>query len=146
MTLPACSRSSGARRYQSISGAGLRQSCCCALASAADMERKTAASCRRDRQTDGRMDERTPDRYIDSAPQWRRNYGDRGVHCTPPSLGLVPPVPPSQRCGLCQNFKQTTLTTRLYKVRTYLYLPHLRNRSYAPAVPHTTRAVSIIIL
>ena len=26
--------------------------------------------------------------------------------------------PPSQRCGLCQNFKQTTLTTRLHKVRT----------------------------
>jgi len=39
----------------------------------------------------------------------------------PPSSGLVPPVPPSQRCGLCQNFKQTTLTTRLYKVRTNLY-------------------------
>ena len=54
--------------------------------------------------------------------QWHRNYGDRGVHCTPPSSGLVPPVPPpSQRCDLCQNFKQTTLTTRLYKVRTNLY-------------------------
>ena len=45
-----------------------------------------------------------------------RNY-------VPPSSGLVPPVPPSQRCGLCQNFKQTTLTTRLYKVRTNLYPP-----------------------
>jgi len=33
------------------------------------------------------------------------------------------PVPPSQRCGLCQNFKQTTLTTRLYMVRTNLYPP-----------------------
>ena len=33
--------------------------------------------------------------------------------------------PPSQRCGLCQNFKQTTLTTRLYKVRTNLYPPPL---------------------
>jgi len=56
--------------------------------------------------------------------QWHRNYGDRGVHCTPPSSGLVPPVPPpSQRCDLCQNFKQTTLTTRLYKVRTNLYPP-----------------------
>ena len=42
--------------------------------------------------------------------QWRRNCGD----IVPPSSGLVPPVPPSQRCGLCQNFKQTTLTTRLY--------------------------------
>ena len=41
----------------------------------------------------------------------------------PSSSGLVPPVPPSQRCGLCQNFKQTTLTTRLYKVRTNLYPP-----------------------
>jgi len=45
---------------------------------------------------------------------------DRG-YIVPPSSGLVPPVPPSQRCGLCQNFKQTTLTTRLYKVRTNLY-------------------------
>jgi len=54
-----------------------------------------------------------------------RNY-------VPPSSGLVPPVPPSQRCGLCQNFKQTTLTTRLYKVRTNLYPPHLRKRSDAP--------------
>jgi len=61
--------------------------------------------------------------------QWRRNYGDRGVHCTP-SSELVPPVPPSQRRGLCQNFKQTTFTTRLYKVRTNLY-PHLRKRSDA---------------
>ena len=47
----------------------------------------------------------------------------------PPSSGLVPP---SQRCGLCQKFKQTTLTTRLYKVRTNLYPPHLRKRSDAP--------------
>jgi len=39
---------------------------------------------------------------------------------------------PSQRCGLCQNFKQTTLTTRLHKVRTNLY-PQLRKRSDAPA-------------
>jgi len=36
---------------------------------------------------------------------------------------LHPLYPPSQRCGLRQNFKQTTLTTRLYKVRTNLY-PH----------------------
>ena len=40
------------------------------------------------------------------------------------SSGLVPP---SQRCGLCQNFKQTTLTTRLYKVRTNLYPPTYEN-------------------
>ena len=49
--------------------------------------------------------------------EWRRNYGDRGRGVT-----LYPQVQdlylPSQRCGLCQNFKQTTLTTRLYKVRT----------------------------
>ena len=45
---------------------------------------------------------------------------------------LYPMYPPSQRCGLCQNFKQMILTTRLYKVRTNLY-PHLRKRSDAPA-------------
>jgi len=58
--------------------------------------------------------------------QWRRNYGDRGVHCNDctPSSRLVPP---SQRCGLCQNFKQTTLATRLYKVRTNLYPPIYEN-------------------
>jgi len=46
-----------------------------------------------------------------------------GGYIVPPSSGHVPPVPPSQRCGLCQNFKQKTLTTRLYKVRTNLYPP-----------------------
>ena len=46
---------------------------------------------------------------------------------------VVPPVPPSQRCGLCQTFKQTTLTTRLYKVRTNLY-PHLRKHTDALAI------------
>ena len=55
--------------------------------------------------------------------QWRRNYGDRGVHCTPQVQDLYPLYPPSQRCGVCQNFKQTTLTTTLYKVRTNLYPP-----------------------
>ena len=55
--------------------------------------------------------------------QWRRNYGDRGLHCNPQVQDLYPLYPPSQRCGLCQNFKQTTLTTRLYKVRTNLYPP-----------------------
>jgi len=49
-------------------------------------------------------------------------WGQRGTFY-PPSSGLVPPVPPSQRCGLFQNFKQTTLTTRLYNVRTKLYPP-----------------------
>jgi len=64
----------------------------------------------------------------------------------PPSSGLVTPVPSSQRCGLCQNFKQTTLTTRLYKVRTNLYPPtyenvptrliiHLFARNYAKYSP-----------
>jgi len=57
--------------------------------------------------------------------QWRRNYEDRGVHCTPQVQDLYPLYLPSQRCGLCQNFKQTTLTTRLYKVRTNLYPPPL---------------------
>jgi len=45
-------------------------------------------------------------RQADADRQWRRNYGDRGLYIVPPSLGLVPPVPPSQRYGLCQNFKQ----------------------------------------
>jgi len=48
--------------------------------------------------------------------QWRRNYGNREVHCTPQVQDLYSLYPPSQRCGLCQNFKQTTLTTTLYKV------------------------------
>jgi len=46
------------------------------------------------------------------------------AHIVPPSSGLVPGLyHPSQRCGLCQNFKQTTLTTILYQVRTNLYPP-----------------------
>jgi len=59
------------------------------------------------------------------AGQWHRNYGDGGT-LYPPSSGLVPLYPPSQRCGLCQNFKQTTLTTRLYEVRTNLYSPLMK--------------------
>ena len=56
-----------------------------------------------------------------------------GVHCTPQVQDLYPLYLPSQRCGLCQNFKQTILTTRLYKVRTNLYpSPHLRKLSDAP--------------
>jgi len=40
---------------------------------------------------------------------------------------------PSQRCGLCQNFKQTTLTTRSCKVRTNFYPPLMKTfqRAYA---------------
>ena len=68
--------------------------------------------------------------------QWRRNYGDKGVHCIPQVQDLYPLYLPSQRCGLCQNFKQTTLTTRFYKVRTNLY-PHLRKRSDAPVSIYT---------
>jgi len=49
--------------------------------------------------------------------------GQGGGTLYAPSSGLVPPVIPSQSCGLRQNFKQTTLTTRLYKVRTNLYPP-----------------------
>jgi len=61
--------------------------------------------------------------------QWRRNYGDRGSKLTlyPQVQDLYPLYetvpPPSERCGLCQNFKQTISTTRLYKVRTNLYSP-----------------------
>jgi len=47
-----------------------------------------------------------------------------GGYIVPPKFRTCTPLyPPSQRCGLCQNFKQTTLTTRLYKVRTNLYPP-----------------------
>ena len=69
-----------------------------------------------DRQTDGSRYRLMPPRR-----QWRRNYGDRWVHCTPQVQDLYPLYPPSQRCGFRQNLKQTTLTTRLYKVRTNLY-------------------------
>ena len=55
----------------------------------------------------------------------------QGVHCTPQVQDSYPLYPPSQRRGLCQNFKQTTLTIRLYKVRTNLY-PHLRKLSDSP--------------
>jgi len=50
--------------------------------------------------------------------QCRRNYGDRG-YIVPPSSGLVPLYPQVKDAA----FKQTTLTTRLYKVRTNLYRP-----------------------
>jgi len=47
----------------------------------------------------------------------------QGVHCSPQVQDLYPMYPPSQRCGICKNFKQTILTTRLYNVRTNLYPP-----------------------
>jgi len=70
---------------------------------------------------------RDMDIHAVASEQW-----GQGVHCTTQVQDLYPLYLPSQRCGLCQNFKQTTVTTRLYKVRTNLY-PHLRKRSYAPA-------------
>ena len=51
---------------------------------------------------------------------------------------LYPMYPPSQRCGLCRNFKQMTLTTRLYKVRTNLYPPHTKTFRRACRSPVTT--------
>ena len=46
------------------------------------------------------------------------------LHCTPKfRTCILCTPPPSERCGLCQNFKQTISTTRLYKVRTNLYSP-----------------------
>jgi len=62
--------------------------------------------------------------------------GTRGYIVSPQVQDLYPLYLPSQRCGLCQNFKQTTLTTRFYKVRTNLY-PHLRKRSDAPVSIYT---------
>jgi len=63
--------------------------------------------------------------------QWRRNYRDKGVHCTP-KFRTCSPCTPKSKMRLMSKFKQTILTTRLYKVRTNLY-PHLRKRSDAPA-------------
>jgi len=51
-----------------------------------------------------------------------------GTMGTPPQ---VQDLYPQVKDAACQNFKQTTLTTRLYKVRTKWY-PHLRKRSDAP--------------
>jgi len=67
----------------------------------------------------------------------------QGVHCSPQVQDLYPMYPPSQRCGLCQNFKQTILTTGLYNVRTNLYPPHLRKRSDAPATLLATPTCSL---
>ena len=63
-------------------------------------------------------------------------WGQGGTLYPPQVQDLYPLYLPSQRCGLCQNFKQTTLTTRFYKVRTNLY-PHLRKRSDAPVSIYT---------
>jgi len=51
---------------------------------------------------------------------------------------LYPMYPPSQRCGLCRDFKQMTLTTRLYKVRTNLYPPLTKTFRRACRSPVTT--------
>ena len=79
--------------------------------------------------------------------QWRRNYGDRGgVHCTLQVQDLYPLYPPSQRCGLCQNFKQTTLTTRLYKDRTNLYPPLTKTfRSACPPLTEVNWTDAILL-
>ena len=62
--------------------------------------------------------------FFSGVMQWRWNYGNREVHCTPQVQDLYSLYPPSQRCGLCQNFKQTTLTTTLYKVSgSYKFVP-----------------------
>jgi len=61
----------------------------------------------------------------------------------PTRSGLVPPVPPSQRCGLCQNFKQTTLTTRLYKVRTICTPPLTKTSRRAWQCPGARRLDSV---
>ena len=51
-------------------------------------------------------------------------WGQGGTLYPPQVQDLYGPLyPPSQRYGLCQNFKQTTLTTRLYKFRTDLNPP-----------------------
>jgi len=67
---------------------------------------------------------------------WRRNYVDRGyVHCTPPSSGLVvlyPLYPPSQRCGLCQNFKKSTFI-RFVQICTPLPLTKTFRRAWCQA-------------
>jgi len=68
--------------------------------------------------------------------------GTGGGYIVPPSSGLVPPVPPPQvkdAAYVKKHFKQTTLTTRLYKFRTDLYAPHLRKRSDAPGPARQNR-------
>jgi len=54
--------------------------------------------------------------------EWGSGLGTMGTagYIVPPKFRTCTP---NQRCGLCQNFQQTTLTTRLYKVFTNLYPP-----------------------
>ena len=68
-----------------------------------------------------------------------------GGYIVPPRLqDLYPLYPPSQRCGLCQNFKQTTLATRLCKVRTNLYPPTYENvPTRLPANPGSLQKMAI---
>ena len=57
--------------------------------------------------------------------------GTGGYIVPPPVQDLYPRYHASQTCGLCQNFKRTTLTTRLYKVRTNLYPPLTKTSRHA---------------
>jgi len=72
-----------------------------------------------------------------TTPMASELWGQGGGHCTPQVQDFTPLYLPSQRCGLCHNFKQTTLTTRLYKVRTNLYTP-LPTYENVPTRPHNT--------
>jgi len=56
------------------------------------------------------------------AGQWQQNYGDGGT-LYPPSSGLVPLYPPSQRCGLCQNFKHEVWGSYKFVLPTYEKVP-----------------------
>jgi len=72
-----------------------------------------------DRQTDGSQYRIMPPRR-----QWRRNYGDRGGTLYPQVQDLYPCTTQVKDAAFVKkNLKQTTLTTRLYKVRTNLYPP-----------------------
>jgi len=75
-----------------------------------------------------------------------RTMGTGGGHCTPQVQDLYPLYPPSQRCGLCQNFKQTTLTTRLYKVRTTNLYPPLTKTPVSQDCQRTNERLKISVL
>jgi len=51
--------------------------------------------------------------------QWRRNYGERGVHCT----HQVQDLPPRVRDAAYVKIVSKWLTTRVCNVRTNLYSP-----------------------
>jgi len=76
--------------------------------------------------------------HLSTTPHKPSGVGTMGTGGT-----LYPQVqdlyPPSQRCGLCQNFKQMILTTRLYKVRTNLYPPLTKTFQRACANLHFSR-------